>query len=278
MGKKRRHGHGGVRSSGKGDSMGPPGDEHCYGDSRKPVQAGPVPGKVVLLKRGLATSGDGKTTTTPAPKTPNKKLTPKKKVEWIPYTSSPASDADLDSVWLIKARMKATLPKEPSPEPPTDRLKHLSLLEPLLPLDIESSGAGEGSYLQGLRRPSWTESRAVTGSCGQAAHWESGWSSYSVGQGEDAEGRSESPDRGSTCYYSCAPASSEDMMPFRRKKAASRWPSVSWADDDYWASWDGWDEVIDWDDDSGPSRRRGGRCRQQAKRNAQRWGNKGGQR
>ncbi|KAL2097183.1 hypothetical protein ACEWY4_006390 [Coilia grayii] len=274
---------GSNRPSGKGDSgqirervpAGHSDTEHCCGDRKQPDQSGPVPGKVVLLRRDLPTPADnGSSTTpptTPTTKTPTRRLTPKKKVEWIPYTPAP-SVPEMSSVWIYRARVKCTQPREPSPAPPIDQMKHLSLNEPLLPIDIKSPGAGEGSYFQGLRKPSWTENRGGTGSCGQG-HWESGWSA-SAGQGEEAEARADSPDRGRSCYYSSAPASSGGMMPFRRKKSANRRPSVSWADDDYWASWDGWNEVIDWDD-SEPPRRRGGRSRNQGKRNSHRWGNKG---
>ncbi|RXM94236.1 hypothetical protein EOD39_18211 [Acipenser ruthenus] len=45
--------------------------------------------------------------------------------------------------------------------------------------------------------------------------------------------------------YSDLP-SDDGVLPFRRKKKVER--SVSWADDDYWVKWNGWDEVIDWGD------------------------------
>lgn len=46
-------------------------------------------------------------------------------------------------------------------------------------------------------------------------------------------------------------------MPFRRKKSVSMTGSVSWADDQYWACWDGWDEVIIWGDEGKKEERRG---------------------
>nr|XP_015220852.1 PREDICTED: translation initiation factor IF-2-like [Lepisosteus oculatus]XP_015220853.1 PREDICTED: translation initiation factor IF-2-like [Lepisosteus oculatus] len=55
------------------------------------------------------------------------------------------------------------------------------------------------------------------------------------------------PGREPLCY-STLPAD-DGVLPFRRKKAAAAiLGGASWADDKYWACWDGWDEIIDWGD------------------------------
>ncbi|XP_041946900.1 uncharacterized protein LOC121708113 [Alosa sapidissima] len=271
------------RASGKGDTegfrrRGPTGQVdavHGCGDRRQPSQSGPRPGKVVLLRRGPtgSTVSSSSTTTT----TTNKKVTPKKKVEWIPYTSAPSSPV-LSSVWLYRHRRKCTEHREPSPAAPTDQLDNFSLNQPLLPMDMERPGAGKGSQVLGFRAASWTESKAAPEAWGQECQepWVSRYPP-SVGPREEAEAQAESPDQDGGCYYSAAPGSSGGMMPFRRKKSTNLRPSVSWADDDYWASWDDWNVVIDWGD-NGPSKRRGRNRNREGKRSSNRWGNKGCQR
>lgn len=59
-------------------------------------------------------------------------------------------------------------------------------------------------------------------------------------------------------WYSNLPLHADrGPMPFRRKKSVSMTGSVSWADDQYWACWDGWDEVIIWGDEGKKEERRG---------------------
>lgn len=262
-------------ASGKGDTEwfrrdGPAGKadaEHGCGDRKQPTQSCPGPGKVVLLRRDPTASATISSSTT------TKRLSPKKKVEWIPYTPAPSSPV-LSSVWIYRERMKRTQQREASRAAPTDQLGRLSLKDPfLLPMDTESSGAGEGSGVLGLRAASYTESRAGLESQGQE-HWGSGWP---ASEGQEAEARPESPSRDGGCWYSTSPPSSKNMMPFRRKKSTNLQPSVSWADDDYWASWDGWNEVINWEA-NGPSRRRGRNRNREGKRNSHSWGDTGCQR
>ncbi|XP_062371612.1 uncharacterized protein LOC134058393 isoform X2 [Sardina pilchardus] len=243
---------------------------HGCGDRRQPNQSGPRPGKVVLLRRDPPASTASSTTTT------NNKVTAKKKVEWIPYTFASASPVR-SSVWLYRHRRKCT---GPSPAAPTEQLDNLSPNQPLLCMDMERPGTGEGSQVMGFRAASWTESKAVQEA--QRQEYQEPWVSRyppSERPREEAVAQEESSDQDGGCYYSGAPASSGGMMPFRRRKSTNLRPSVSWADDDYWASWDGWNVVIDWGDNE-PSmtmRRKGRNRNREGKRGSNR-GNKGCQR
>ncbi|KAJ8011511.1 hypothetical protein DPEC_G00058980 [Dallia pectoralis] len=58
-------------------------------------------------------------------------------------------------------------------------------------------------------------------------------------------------------WYSSLPVYADrGPMPFRRKRCVSMTASTSWADDQYWASWDGWDEVIIWGDEGRKEQRK----------------------
>lgn len=261
---------------GKGGAAGQVDAEHGSGDRSQLSRSGPGPGKVVLLRRDspvptTTTSSSNIThSSTSTSASTKKKSSPKKKVEWIPYTAAPSSPV-LSPVWIYKQRGVLTQQREPSP--PT--LDNLSLNEPLLPLGMEGTGAGEGSCVLGLGAPRWAKSRTDGEGWGQEP-WVSGCplpDGHGHGEEAEAEARPESPGGDGCCYYSSAPASSGGMLPFRRKRNPNLQPSVSWADDDYWASWDGWNEVIDWEDD-GPSKRRGRNRNREGKRNSGR-GNKG---
>lgn len=254
----------------KGGPVGQTDAEHGSGDRRQLSRSGPVPGKVVLLRRdspGPTTTSTGTNSSTSTNTSTKKKSSPKKKVEWIPYTSAPSGPV-LSPMWIYKQRGVLTQYRDPSP--PT--LENLSLNEPLIPLNMESPGAGEGSCVLGLRAPSWNEIRAD-----REGHRHEPWVSgclVSEGHGEEVEAQPESPGGDGSCYYSSAPPSSGGMLPFRRRKSTNLQPSVSWADDDYWASWDGWNDTINWED-NGPSKRRGRNRNREGKRNSNRWGNKG---
>ena len=50
-------------------------------------------------------------------------------------------------------------------------------------------------------------------------------------------------------WYSSSPPPDQGAMPFRRKRSVNLEAGVSWADDEYWLSWNGWDEVIQWGDE-----------------------------
>lgn len=257
----------------KSGSAGQADAEHGSGDRTHLSRSGPGSSKVVLLRRdspgltltiGSSTGTNSSTSTTTSTK---KKSSPKKKVEWIPYTSAPSSPV-LSPMWIYKRRGVLTQYREASP--PT--LDNLSLHEPLFPLNMESPEVGERSCVLSLRDPRWTDSRVDQEGQGQKP-WVSGCL-VSEEDGEEVEARPESPGGDGSCYYSSAPASNGGMLPFRRRKSTNLRPSVSWADDDYWASWDGWNEVISWED-HGPSKRRGRNRNREGKRNSNRWGNKG---
>ncbi|XP_010889533.1 uncharacterized protein LOC105022629 [Esox lucius] len=78
-------------------------------------------------------------------------------------------------------------------------------------------------------------------------------------------------------WYSDLPVHADrGPMPFRRKKSLSIMGSISWADDHYWASWDGWDEVIIWGDEGRNEQRKKRQMAEEERRKEGRQKSKGG--